>query len=509
MKHFLITRQQHLTEKKHSQSVQARTILVTGIPDRYLSQSALRALFEDLPGGVQKIWLNRDLKELPEVYDRRAAATARLEKAEVAYIKTAIKLRQAESKAVGRKKLKKASYEGSDNSKKNSPTAADFDETLVPRDQRPQHRTGFLGLFGPKVDTLDWCREEIATCNKLLEEGRAEIEAAGGNDAGEFSFLDPNEFHGALDEHGNPISKKNAALWKDVDGDGEGDVLDVKGVVVGGVKETIGGVKNVGGNVVKGATGGLKATTSAIKGALGKGNAEEKYPALNSAFITFNKQIAAHIAVQVLAHHIPYKMSNRYIEVAPSDVIHANLNMNPYEQKIRTAISYAATAGLIILWAFPVAFVGAISNVAALCEKYSWLAWICDLPAVVVGIISGILPPVMLAILMMLLPIILRLLARFEGIPKYTGLELSLMTRFFIFQVLVSCLLCSTRDAKSLILFLPAFLLDRHSIERYHRFTAAIDQQPHIYPVNSCSTTPACLDFLFDVRHLFTIVNLA
>lgn len=39
---------------------------------------------------------------------------------------------------------------------------------------------------------------------------------------------------------------------------------------------------------------------------------------------------------------------------------------------------------------------------------------------------------------MMLLPIVLRLLARFEGIPKYTGLELSLMTRFFLFQVLVS-----------------------------------------------------------------------
>lgn len=39
---------------------------------------------------------------------------------------------------------------------------------------------------------------------------------------------------------------------------------------------------------------------------------------------------------------------------------------------------------------------------------------------------------------MMLLPIVLRLLARFEGIPKRTGLELSLMSRFFIFQVIVS-----------------------------------------------------------------------
>lgn len=30
-----------------------------------------------------------------------------------------------------------------------------------------------------------------------------------------------------------------------------------------------------------------------------------------------------------------------------------------------------------------------------------------------------------------------RLLALFEGIPKKTGLEISLMSRFFIFQVIV------------------------------------------------------------------------
>lgn len=39
---------------------------------------------------------------------------------------------------------------------------------------------------------------------------------------------------------------------------------------------------------------------------------------------------------------------------------------------------------------------------------------------------------------MMLLPIVLRLFARFEGIPQKTGVELSLMTRYFIFQVVVS-----------------------------------------------------------------------
>ena len=37
----------------------------------------------------------------------------------------------------------------------------------------------------------------------------------------------------------------------------------------------------------------------------------------------------------------------------------------------------------------------------------------------------------------MLVPIVLRILARMEGIPQRTGVELSLMDRFFLFQVFV------------------------------------------------------------------------
>jgi hypothetical protein len=55
-----------------------------------------------------------------------------------------------------------------------------------------------------------------------------------------------------------------------------------------------------------------------------------------------------------------------------------------------------------------VALIGVISNVHGLCTTYRWLAWLCDLPDVIVGIIQGILPPVLLVVLMMLLPIFLR-----------------------------------------------------------------------------------------------------
>lgn len=46
-------------------------------------------------------------------------------------------------------------------------------------------------------------------------------------------------------------------------------------------------------------------------------------------------------------------MNRRYIEQSPENVIWRNLNLNPYEQSVRQAISYAISVGLIIAWTFP------------------------------------------------------------------------------------------------------------------------------------------------------------
>jgi len=59
MRHFILQRQQYLISPAHAKSVQANTLLVTGIPAKYLNQEALLKLFRELPGGVKKIWINR------------------------------------------------------------------------------------------------------------------------------------------------------------------------------------------------------------------------------------------------------------------------------------------------------------------------------------------------------------------------------------------------------------------------------------------------------------------
>ena len=146
---------------------------------------------------------------------------------------------------------------------------------------------------------------------------------------------------------------------------------------------------------------------------ISSGADKDYYPPLSSAFVHFSKQIAAHMAFQCLAHNRPYRMAERYIEQAPENVIWRNLSLNPYEARIRMGVSYALTGGLIVLWTFPVAFIGALSSVSTL-TAISWLSWLDFLErpgfgyALLRGVVSGILPPLLLALLMELLPAILR-----------------------------------------------------------------------------------------------------
>ena len=273
-------------------------------------------------------------------------------------LRKAVKLHRAQQS----KKLKKPSPSKSSTDDPESNVGSAEPEIALPPDQRPTHKLGFLGLWGEKVDTIVWARKEIVECNKLLEEGRAKMSSLDERGAGnpdETALLED----AAVDEEGKPRVSK--ARFEDMDPRKMG-------------KQAVSAV----GGVAKGAVKGAGAIRERVIGA------EGDYPTMNSAFVMFNRQIAAHLAVQVLAHHEPYRMSKRYIEVSPSDVIWSNLNLNPYESKIRMAISYAATAALIIFWAIPVAFIGAVSNVYGLCVKYSWLAWLCDLPAPVVGILQ-------------------------------------------------------------------------------------------------------------------------
>ncbi|KAK4691032.1 calcium permeable stress-gated cation channel, partial [Lecanoromycetidae sp. Uapishka_2] len=159
----------------------------------------------------------------------------------------------------------------------------------------------------------------------------------------------------------------------------------------------------------------------------------EKFPLMNSAFIQFNHQMAAHMACQAVSHHTPNQMAPRVVEISPDDVIWDNMSLKWWESYIRTAVVIAIIVGLVIGWAFPVTFTGLLSQINYLTTTFKWLAWLKKAPTWVISIIQGILPQALLGLLLVLLPITLRFLAKTQGNHTGMGVELSVQQYYFAF----------------------------------------------------------------------------
>ena len=159
----------------------------------------------------------------------------------------------------------------------------------------------------------------------------------------------------------------------------------------------------------------------------------EKFPLMNSAFVQFNHQVAAHMACQSVNHHLPNQMAPRMVEISPDDVIWDNMSINWWQRYIRTLVVVVIICGLVIGWAIPVSFTGSLSQVSYLATVFPWLAFLTKVPTWVLAIIQGILPQALLALLLLLLPIILRLLAKQQGVPTGMAVELAVQKFYFFF----------------------------------------------------------------------------
>lgn len=158
----------------------------------------------------------------------------------------------------------------------------------------------------------------------------------------------------------------------------------------------------------------------------------DRFPLMNSAFVQFNHQVAAHMACQAVSHHTPNHMAPRMVEISPDDVLWDNMSVKWWESYIRTAVVVMLIVGLIIGWAFPVTFTGLLSQIEYL-ENYKHLTWLRNIPDGAKSIIQGILPPLLLTLLLGLLPVILRLLARGQGGPTGMSVELTVQNYYFAF----------------------------------------------------------------------------
>lgn len=338
--YYINLRQAFLISPFYANRVSSRTVLFTSVPDNYLEERTLRKIFGN---SVKHIWINSDIKEIEKLVEERDKVAFKLEKAEVKLIKLANKERIKTSK-------------GAPADSAHPPLDAESGSVAsrwVPQKKRPTHRTGLLGLIGKKVDTIDWCRSELA---RLIPE----------TEAAQARYLS-------------------------------------------------------GGN--------------------------KKIPAV---FIEFKSQAEAETAYQVLAHHTGLSMAPSYIGITPKDVVWSSLSISWWQKLVRRYAVVGFITAMIIFWAIPVGVVGIISNVNYL-KEISFLTWLKQIPNIIMGVVTGLLPSVALAILMSLVPVVMRLCAKLSGEPSFSRIELFTQNSYFAFQVIQVFLITTVTSSASAV----------------------------------------------------------
>lgn len=165
---YINLRQAVLLSPFYANRISSRTVLFTSVPTPYLDESKLRKVFGPT---VKNVWITGNTKELDDTIKERDKVAFRLEKAEVKLIKLANKERE--------KALKKgASSEDTNGAQPlGDAESGSIAAHWVPNKKRPTHRTGPLGLLGKKVDTINWCRQELERLIPAAEDAQAKYHA--------------------------------------------------------------------------------------------------------------------------------------------------------------------------------------------------------------------------------------------------------------------------------------------------------------------------------------------
>jgi hypothetical protein len=200
LKHYIIKRHEYLGSAAHRLRASSTTVLITDIPKKLCTEDALLQMYGDFPGGVRRIWINRDFSAVEATDIARRKIEDMLENAETNMIRKALKRHR---KTIGDSKESTAGTptprDGElitvdiviPDTEPVSPalcardlqhdlaTKATWTEFLSPK-QRPTMRITektssfatkipIIGyFFKVKVDTIYYCRRELARLNKQL-----------------------------------------------------------------------------------------------------------------------------------------------------------------------------------------------------------------------------------------------------------------------------------------------------------------------------------------------------
>jgi hypothetical protein len=129
------------------------------------------------------------------------------------------------------------------------------------------------------------------------------------------------------------------------------------------------------------------------------------------------------------------KMTPKEMGAPPQDIIWKNTIKSSSKVHLFSIAGTAFVWWLCIFWTIPVAVIGAITNINYLTDKVGFLSFINDIPSVILGVVTGLLPVLLLSILMTLVPIICNIIAKmFE--PTQGAVQMKVQTWYFPFQVI-------------------------------------------------------------------------
>jgi hypothetical protein len=570
---YVKIRQDYLTSAEHRLRASANTVLVSSIPDKWLSEESLRGLFDVFPGGIRNIWLTRDFTPLLEKINERKKVHKTLEEAESELIRAA-KRRQLKQAKAGKKNEKRADRaqrekeedkeaqrraEGSEGLSANTPqvphgvhdAVAEAEHEhgvvsgaglgLVEKERAIQKKLdGLLGRTGGfdfvKASNPRASSPTTTAVTDDQETPRKISYAVEEEDRPKTSFASEAPLHNRLARHAHSPSnasrdsetKKDSfdlrgfgnttrratnmdemivtektrwyQFWKPPTGSyaspipqgAEGDEYPWKNEKKSfwqSVKSSIPFLADPPPPIayptaytrdykaqpeedaewkkwikpeerprhrvpeydwVPGWLSFLPFISTRVdtiywcRAELARLNMEieedqkhpERYPVMKSAFIQFNHQVAAHMACQSVTHHIPKQMAPRMVEISPDDVIWDNMAISWWAEWVKRTIVFIIVAGMIVLWAFPVAWTASLAQIDALIKQFSWLSFLESNETLnkVVKAVAGVLPALVLALLLLLVPVVFDVLAGWQGAK--TGSRKSEIVQIYYFTFL-------------------------------------------------------------------------
>ncbi|CAG8445383.1 6443_t:CDS:2 [Dentiscutata heterogama] len=157
------------------------------------------------------------------------------------------------------------------------------------------------------------------------------------------------------------------------------------------------------------------------------------YKPTGTGFVTFRDHISAQICAQSIISSTPHTCTTR-MAPEPRDLLWENLIMKFRESMIRYVIVNACVWALTIFWLFPIVAFLTLTSISSLSSRISFLGSFLEATPAIRTILQNVLPTVLVSFFMAILPWILMEISKQECFVSYSELEEAVLVRFYHFS---------------------------------------------------------------------------